>query len=123
LASEPAAEQQIRSAGVDSLQRMLSNFRRWWFPAFRGLAPRENQATAVLAKEGMTMFWQCNECGGLIDAVPRVSVCPECGTASSQIVAETSQNSDFSELREYWVQAGMAQERPVLTFEEVRHAE
>lgn len=68
------------------------------------------------------MFWQCSECGGLIDAVPRVSVCPECGTASSQIVAGTSAESDLSELREYWVQVGMAQEAPVLTFEEVRHA-
>jgi hypothetical protein len=29
---------------------------------------------------------------------------------------------DLSELREFWVQVGMAQEAPVLTFEEVRHA-
>jgi len=68
------------------------------------------------------MFWQCSECGALIEEVPRPSVCPECGTASSQIVVDTSAESDFSELREYWVHAGMAQEAPVLTFEEVRHA-
>ena len=41
------------------------------------------------------MFWQCSECGGLIDAVPRVFVCPECGTASSQIVAETSHDAEL----------------------------
>jgi len=68
------------------------------------------------------MFWQCSECGGLIDAVPRISVCPECGTASSQIVAETSHDSDLSELREYWVHVGMAQDSPVLSFEELRHS-
>jgi predicted nucleic acid-binding Zn-ribbon protein len=68
------------------------------------------------------MFWQCSECGGRIDAVPRVSVCPECGTASDQIVADTSPESDLSDLREYWVQTGMAQEAPVLGFEEVSHA-
>ena len=68
------------------------------------------------------MFWQCSECGGLIDAVPRVSVCPECGMASSQIVAEQSYDADLSGLREYWLHTGMTQEGPVLAFEEVRYA-
>lgn len=68
------------------------------------------------------MFWQCSECGGLIDAAPRISVCPECGTASNQIVADSSPDSDLSDLREYWVRTGMAQTGPVLAFEEVRHA-
>ena len=68
------------------------------------------------------MFWQCSECGGLIDAAPRISVCPECGTASNQIVADSSPDSDLFDLREYWVRTGMAQTAPVLAFEEVRHA-
>ncbi len=62
------------------------------------------------------MFWQCNECGGLIDAVPRVSVCPECGTASSQILPATASSSDLSELRNQWVYAGMEQEGLLLDF-------
>jgi predicted nucleic acid-binding Zn-ribbon protein len=70
----------------------------------------------------MAMYWQCSECGGLTDAVPRLSVCPECGTASSAIVAEEPPSSDFSELREYWVQAGMAQEAPFLDYDEAIHA-
>lgn len=68
------------------------------------------------------MFWRCSECGGLIDAVLRVSVCPECGTASSQIMEDVSPSSDFSELREYWVQAGMAQEALFFDYEEASHA-
>ena len=68
------------------------------------------------------MFWQCSECGGLIDAVPRISVCPECGTAGAHIMADTPHDVDLSELREYWVHAGMAQEAPFLSFEEVRYA-
>jgi hypothetical protein len=68
------------------------------------------------------MFWQCSECGGLIDAVPRVFVCPECGTASSQIVAETSHDAELFEPREYWVHTGMVREAPLLSFEEVSHA-
>lgn len=62
------------------------------------------------------MFFECNECGGLIDAAPRVSVCPECGTASSQILPTSAWSSDLSELRDYWIQAGMEQERPLLDF-------
>lgn len=62
------------------------------------------------------MFWQCSECGGLIDAAPRRSVCPECGTASSELMPSSESFSDFSELRDFWVQFGMAQERPLLDF-------
>jgi rubredoxin len=62
------------------------------------------------------MFWQCNECGGLLDAVPRSSVCPECGTASSQIMRAADPDSDLSELRDLWVHIGMAQDAPLLDF-------
>ena len=62
------------------------------------------------------MFWQCSECGGLIDAAPRRSVCPECGTASTEFVSSPESVSDFCELRDFWVQVGMAQERPLLDF-------
>ena len=62
------------------------------------------------------MFWQCNECGGLLDAVPRASVCPECGTASSQITRTADPDSDLSELRELWVHIGMEQDSPLLDF-------
>lgn len=62
------------------------------------------------------MFWQCNECGGLLDAVPRASVCPECGTASSQITRAAEPEGDLSELRDLWVHIGMAQDGPLLDF-------
>lgn len=62
------------------------------------------------------MFWQCSECGGLTDAAPRMSVCPECGTASSQILPVAELGSDFSELRDLWVHLGMEQEGPLLDF-------
>lgn len=62
------------------------------------------------------MFWQCSECGGRIDAVARVSVCPECGTASSQLLSSKPSDTEVSELREYWLYAGMEQEGPLLDF-------
>lgn len=60
------------------------------------------------------MFWQCGECGGLIDAVPRVSVCPECGTASAQFLPTDELPMDLTDLREFWVSVGMEQ-RHLLT--------
>jgi len=62
------------------------------------------------------MFWECSECGGLTEAAPKGSVCPTCGTASSQIVPVSSTSWDLSELRDHWVYAGMEQEAPILDF-------
>ncbi len=62
------------------------------------------------------MLWECNECGGLSRTVSPVSVCPECGTAGPQTPLSTSSATEFADLREYWVQFGMAQEAPLLDF-------
>ena len=62
------------------------------------------------------MFWQCSECGGLIDAAPRISVCPECGRASAQILPAEASGADLSELRDYWFSVGMGLERPLTDF-------
>ena len=66
------------------------------------------------AKEEDAMFWHCNECGGVIDAVRPLSVCPECGTASSQFFSDSS--DEESDLREFWVHAGLEQESLILDF-------
>lgn len=66
------------------------------------------------------MFWQCSECGGLIDAVPRMSVCPECGTACSQFLPDPTSGWDLSELRDHWLYTGMEQQGPLLDFTHAR---
>jgi len=60
------------------------------------------------------MFWHCNECGGVIDAIRPLSVCPECGTASAQFFCDSS--DEESELREFWIHAGLEQQSLMLDF-------
>lgn len=63
------------------------------------------------------MLWECNECGGLNRTVPRLSVCPLCGEPASPSLAPSSTTaSELTDLREHWVQVGMAQSAPLFDF-------
>ena len=56
------------------------------------------------------MRWECVECGGLVDAHRRPTVCPHCGIGGSQFVDarwEPGQGATDESFSDAWLDYGM----------------
>jgi hypothetical protein len=60
------------------------------------------------------MWWECSECGGIVQRPDGPAVCPECGTAGSIFVPADPEDAigadaDGGGLRAVWLRAGLEQ--------------
>lgn len=56
------------------------------------------------------MRWECSECGAAASASRRPVACAECGRAGVIFVEtgrDESEDSDFTDLRQAWLEAGL----------------
>jgi ABC-type ATPase with predicted acetyltransferase domain len=60
------------------------------------------------------MWWECENCGGVVEMSKAPAVCEECGTAGPSLAghgAPASRHAPFETLRDEWIRAGLHAKR------------
>lgn len=56
------------------------------------------------------MWWECENCGGVVEMLKAPGVCAECGTAGPSLAgngAFSSRHAPFDSPRDEWLRAGL----------------
>ena len=77
----------------------------------RALSRPASHATACTLVVGeVEMYWECGECGGVVERERPSVVCPVSGVAATPMVPAESNPAELASMRESWLRAGFESE-------------